>query len=86
MPKLTKRIVDAAECRATEYFIWDQDIPCFGLRVMWPQKLRRAVSGRKTTAAYQPRPEYRSDLRAGSHPCDHRGCRGAERRRSGGRA
>lgn len=34
MPKLTKRIVDAAEIRATEYFIWDDDIPGFGLRVL----------------------------------------------------
>ncbi|MCB1501370.1 MAG: tyrosine-type recombinase/integrase [Bauldia sp.] len=34
MPKLTKRIIDAAEIRAAEYFIWDHDIPGFGLRVM----------------------------------------------------
>lgn len=34
MPKLTKRIVDAAEIRATEYFIWDDDIPGFGLRIL----------------------------------------------------
>ncbi len=34
MPKLTKRIVDAAEVRATEYFIWDDDIPGLGLRVL----------------------------------------------------
>lgn len=33
MPKLTKRIVDAAEVRAAEYFIWDDDIPGLGLRV-----------------------------------------------------
>jgi integrase len=34
MPKLTKRIVDAAEVRAAEYFIWDDDIPGLGLRVL----------------------------------------------------
>ena len=32
MPKLTKRVVDAAEAHATEQFIWDSDIPGFG----WP--------------------------------------------------
>ena len=34
MPKLTKRIVDALEPQATEFFIWDESIPGFGLRVM----------------------------------------------------
>jgi integrase len=34
MPKLTKRLVDAAEVRAAEYFIWDDDIHGLGLRVM----------------------------------------------------
>ena len=33
MPKLTKRIVDAAEAQAAEYFIWDNDIPGFGRAV-----------------------------------------------------
>lgn len=39
MPKLTKRMVDAAESRATEYFIWDEELPGFGLRIL--------LSGRK---------------------------------------
>jgi len=34
MPKLTKRIVDTAEPRAREYFIWDSDIPGLGLRIL----------------------------------------------------
>lgn len=34
MPKLTKRTIDAAEIRAAEYFLWDDDIPGFGLRVL----------------------------------------------------
>jgi len=34
MPKLTKRYVDAAETREGDYFIWDDDIAGFGLRVL----------------------------------------------------
>ena len=34
MPKLTKRTIDAAEPQAAEFFIWDESIPGFGLRVM----------------------------------------------------
>ena len=34
MPKLTKRTVDATEPQATEFFIWDESIPGFGVRVM----------------------------------------------------
>jgi hypothetical protein len=34
VPKLTKRIIDAVEPQATEFFLWDEGIPGFGLRVM----------------------------------------------------
>ena len=34
MPKLTKRTIDATEPQATEFFLWDEGIPGFGLRVM----------------------------------------------------
>jgi len=34
MPKLTKRTIDATEPQATEFFIWDESIPGFGVRIM----------------------------------------------------
>lgn len=34
MPKLTKRAVEAAEIKPSEYFLWDNEVPGFGLRVL----------------------------------------------------
>lgn len=33
MTKLTKRVVDGAEAQAKDYFIWDDELLGFGLRV-----------------------------------------------------
>ncbi len=34
MPKITKRVADNAEIKPAEYFIWDSEVPGFGLRVL----------------------------------------------------
>ena len=34
MPKLTKRTIEAAEIKVSEYFLWDDEVPGFGLRVL----------------------------------------------------
>jgi hypothetical protein len=50
MPKLTKRVVDAAEGRSFDYFVWDEELPGFGLRVFKSGKrsylLQYRVAGR----------------------------------------
>lgn len=33
MAKITKRTVDGAETQAKDYIIWDDELPCFELRV-----------------------------------------------------
>lgn len=34
MPRLTKRVIEAAEIKAAEHFIWDDNLPGFGVRVL----------------------------------------------------
>ena len=33
MAKLTKRLIDSIEAREADYFIWDEELQGFGLRV-----------------------------------------------------
>ena len=51
MPKITKRLVDSAETRPAEYFLWDSDIPGLGLRIL--------PSGRKSYVV-----QYRAERRS----------------------
>jgi hypothetical protein len=34
VPRLTKRMVEAAEIRPADYFLWDDDLPGFGARIL----------------------------------------------------
>ena len=43
MVRLTKRVVDAAKVTGKDYFLWDDEMPGFGLRVL--------ASGRKSYVA-----------------------------------
>ena len=51
MPKLTKRVVDAAVPADKDYVIWDDELPCFGLRIF--------TSGRRSYVI-----QYRSEGRS----------------------
>jgi integrase len=46
MTKLTKRVVDAADIKETEHFVWDNELPGFGLRVLPSGRKRYVVQYR----------------------------------------
>src|SRR5437588_12284799 len=48
MGRLTKRVVDRAETRTTDHFIWDDELPGFGLRVFKSGKRSYLVQYRAT--------------------------------------
>ena len=43
MPKLSEKVVNTAEPRETDYFIWDQDLPGFAVRVLPTGRKRYVV-------------------------------------------
>ncbi|MDK9721941.1 MAG: site-specific integrase [Rhodospirillales bacterium] len=47
MPRLTKRLVDTANAQETDYFLWDEEIPGFGLRVFATGKKSYLIQYRK---------------------------------------
>ncbi len=48
MGKVTKRVVDAAEARAKDYVIWDDELPGFGLRIFVSGKRSYVIQYRST--------------------------------------
>ena len=69
MPKLTKRTVDATEIKSSDYVLWDDDLPGFGLRVF--------KSGNEATWCSI---ELQVDLVASRSACTGYGLRGSEAR------
>lgn len=59
MPKITKKLVDAAKPKEVEYFVWDDDLPGFGLRV-YP-------SGKKTYVVQYRQHRRTRRILIGSH-------------------
>jgi hypothetical protein len=46
MPKLTKRTVDTTEIRSSDYVVWDDELPGFGLRIFASGKRSYVVQHR----------------------------------------
>ncbi|HWX46504.1 MAG TPA: tyrosine-type recombinase/integrase [Roseomonas sp.] len=60
MPKLTKKVVDAAELREKPYFLWCSELPGFGVRVF--------SSGKRVYYAdYRPKVGSRKRMSLGQH-------------------
>lgn len=52
MAKLTKRVVDAATVREKDYFIWDDELPGFGLRIFASGKRSYLIQYRAADRAH----------------------------------
>lgn len=66
MPKLTKRVVEAAEAKAaSDYFIWDDDLPGFGIRIFPSGRKRYVVQYRAGR-----RPRRINIAPTGALPCE----------------
>jgi hypothetical protein len=67
MPKLTKRLVEAAGGEAAEYMLWDGELPGFGVRIL--------PSGRRSYMV-----QYRAGRRSRAWRLDRTGCSRPSRR------
>jgi hypothetical protein len=65
MPKLTKRVVEAAEARDGDYFLWDDDLPGFGIRIFPSGRKRYVVQYRAG-----PRPRRLNIAPTAALPCE----------------
>jgi hypothetical protein len=54
MAKLTKRTVDATKIKSSDYVIWDEDLPGFGLRVFASGKRSYVVQYRTAGRSRRP--------------------------------
>ena len=70
MTKVTKRTVDATEIRSSDYVLWDDALPGFGLRVfksgtvrsVIERRLRTPHSGRSRIGRQLPKADIRLHL------------------------